>query len=110
MSGHIRKRGERSWEIKYDLGVDPHTGKRQTRYVSFKGSRREAQAKLAELLVAVAKGSHVDPNKVTVAEFVQGRIDQWEGSRSISARTAERYRELAKNQIEPFLVQNCYRS
>jgi integrase len=103
MRGHIRRRGETSWELKYEVAIDPHTKKRQTRYVSFKGSRREAQAKLAELLVAVAKGSHIDPNKVTVAEFVQGRIDQWEGSGNITARSAERYRELAKNQIEPFL-------
>ena len=23
MSGHIRRRGERSWELKFDTGVDP---------------------------------------------------------------------------------------
>jgi integrase len=103
MSGHIRRRDERSWELKFDLGTDPLTGKRTIRYQSFKGTKREAQARLAELLAAVAKGSHIDPNKITVAEFVRARIDQWEASGSISARSAERYRELAKNQIVPFL-------
>src|SRR4029434_1095343 len=83
-------------------GAD-RTGRRQTKYLSFKGSKREAQAKLAELLAAVARGSHIDPNKITIAEFVRERIDQWEGSGSIGARSAERYRELAKHQIEPFL-------
>jgi hypothetical protein len=28
MKGHIRRRGERSWELKFDLGRDP-SGKRK---------------------------------------------------------------------------------
>ena len=103
MKGHIRRRGENSFELKYEAGIDPRTGQRITKYASFKGSKREAQAKLAELLTAVAKGSHVDTSKVTVAEFVRSRIDQWEGSGSISARTAGRYRELNENQIVPHI-------
>jgi integrase len=103
MSGHIRRRGASSFELKYEAGTDPCTGKRITKYQSFKGSKREAQAKLTELLAAVAKGSHVDPNKITVAEFVRARIDHWEACGNISARTAERYRQLATNQIEPHL-------
>jgi hypothetical protein len=30
MSGHIRRRGARSWELKFDLGRHPVTGKRET--------------------------------------------------------------------------------
>jgi hypothetical protein len=101
MRGHIRKRGAGSWEVKYSLGTDPVTGKRQTRYATVKGSKREAQVKLTELLAAVAKGSHIDTSKVTVAEFVRSRINQWEKSGVISFRTSQRYRELAKNQIDP---------
>jgi len=55
------------------------------------------------LLAAVAKGSHVDQSKITVAEFVRTRIDHWEASGSITVRTAERYRQLAENQIAPHL-------
>jgi hypothetical protein len=33
MKGHIRRRGKRSWELKFDL---PGAG-RKTRYASFKG-------------------------------------------------------------------------
>jgi hypothetical protein len=33
-------RGERSWELKFDLGPDPLTGRRLTRYYSFKGTKR----------------------------------------------------------------------
>jgi integrase len=103
MSGHIRRRGARSWELKFDAGVDAKTGKRLTKYHSFKGTKADAKIKLAELVTAHAKGSYVDASKVTVAEHVAARIDQWQAAAVISARTAERYRELLANQIEPHI-------
>jgi integrase len=107
MSGHIRKRGANSFELKYDTGLDPRTGKRNTKYVSFRGSKRAAQAKLTELLDAVAKGTHVDRSAVSVAEFVRSRIDQWEASDKISTKTATRYRELNAYQITRHIGQKA---
>jgi hypothetical protein len=103
MKGHIRRRGENSFELKYDAGTDPRTGERRTKYVSFKGTKREAQVKLAELIAAVGNGTHIDASKVTVAEFVRSRVAQWESSGKISTRTAERYRPFAENQIGPHI-------
>jgi integrase len=104
MSGHIRRRGERSWELKLDVGRNPVSGARETRYHSFKGTRKEAQVKLAELITAVSSGSYVEPSKITVADFVRGRIDQWEAAPDgITARTAQRYRQLSEHQIVPHL-------
>jgi hypothetical protein len=37
MKGHIRRRGQASFELKFDLGRDPVSGKRRVRYQSFKG-------------------------------------------------------------------------
>ena len=73
MSGHIRRRGEGSFEIKFDAGRDA-SGRRLTKYQSFKGSRKEAQAKLAELLSESARGILVDTSKETLAEFA----DRWD--------------------------------
>jgi integrase len=103
MTGHIRRRGKGSFELKFDIGRDERTGKRRIRYHSFKGSRREADAKLIELMAAVGKGSYVERSKVTVATHVLARIAQWEAVGDISAKTAERYREIAENQIVPHL-------
>jgi len=105
MTGHIRSRGENSWELKFDLdlGRDPATGKRASRYHSFKGTKREAQRKLAELIAAASSGSYIEPSKMTVADFVRARVDQWEAAGNISARTAQRYRQLVENQIVPHL-------
>jgi integrase len=38
-----------------------------------------------------------------VADFVRARVDQWEAAGDISARTAQRYRQLVENQIVPHL-------
>ena len=42
-------------------------------------------------------------SKVTVADFVRARVDQWEAAGAISTRTAQRYRQLVENQIAPYL-------
>jgi integrase len=38
-----------------------------------------------------------------VADFVRARVSQWEASGEISARTAERQRQLLAHQIAPHL-------
>jgi integrase len=65
MSGHVRRRGKGSWELKFDLGTDPITGKRLTRYHSFKGTKREAEAELTRLKAGADRGKYVDPSKLT---------------------------------------------
>jgi integrase len=104
MKGHIRRRGERSWELKFDLGRDAVSGKRKIAYQSFKGTRRDAQIKLAELITSANRGSYVEPTKITVSDFVRARVDQWEAAPDgITARTAQRYRQLTEHQIVPHL-------
>jgi len=61
MTGHIRRRGTRSWELKFDLGADPLTGKRLTRYHSFKGTKKEAEIELTRLKAGADRGEYVDP-------------------------------------------------
>jgi integrase len=67
------------------------------------GARGEAQVKKAELIAALSQGSYVERSKMTVAEFVASRIQQWEANSTISARSAQRYRQLAENQIAPHI-------
>lgn len=107
-AGHIYRRGKSSWRLQFEGGPrDPVTGRRNTQYVTFRGAKKEAQAKLAKLVSEVGEGSYVEPSKVTVAEHVRARVDQWEAAydpaakTGISRKTAERYRELVENQIAP---------
>jgi integrase len=102
MSGHIRRRGERSWELKFDIGTDPATRRRRIRYASFKGTKRDAQAELTRLMAGAADGNYVDPTKATLAEY----LDRWErdwAAVNVSTKTIERYAELLKHHVRPHL-------
>jgi integrase len=100
MRGHIRRRGKNSWRLKFDAGRDA-AGNRKIH--TFRGTKREAQVRLAELIASVAQSSYVEPNRITVKEFVRARVDAREAAGAISARTAARYRELMENQIVPHI-------
>jgi integrase len=98
--GHIRQRGQRSWELKFDLGRDPVTGKRLSRYVNFKGTKREAQAELNRLLNSRNEGTYLDPTKMTVAEY----LEHWlpvDIDRRVAAKTAARHRGIVRHNIIP---------
>ncbi len=103
MTGHIRRRGAHSFEIKFDAGHDEKTGKRLTQFHTVRGTRKDAEFKLAELVASVGKGSYVGRSTLTVREHVQARIEQWEALEKITPKTAERYRELLENQITPYI-------
>jgi integrase len=102
MTGHIRRRGERSWRLKFDAGRDPAAGKRNIQYVTVRGTKKQAQAELTKLLAARDTGTLVTPNKATLAEYLRSWISTAE-TLSIAPKTAERYRQLIKNQIIPHL-------
>lgn len=102
MRGTITRRGRGSWRLKFDAERDA-SGARNIKYATVRGTKKEAQQKLAELVAAVGAGSYVEPSKITVGAFVSDRIAQWEAAGDISGRTATRYRELAANQIAPEL-------
>jgi integrase len=99
--GHIRPRGPGSWELKYDIGRDPITGRRRVRYRTVRGTKREAQRVLRDLLTAVDKGTHVDPGKLTLG----GWLRQWleEAEHKVSPKTLERYREIVEKHLVPAL-------
>jgi integrase len=111
MRGNITRRGKNSWRLKFDVGADA-SGKRRTRYVTIKGKRQDAQRELTRLLGAADAGTLPEPSKATVAEYLQawlgtGREDDEQsvrdGSNDLSPKTAERYRQLAEQQIIPHL-------
>jgi integrase len=101
MRGHLRERSPGRWAIVIDL--HDVAGKRRRKWHSFRGTRREAQVKCAELIAALSQGGYVEPTKVTVSEFARARVAQWEAAGDITARTAQRYRQLVEHQIAPHL-------
>lgn len=103
MRGSIQQRGRRSWRLRFDLVRDVGAGKRRMQEVTFRGSRREAENKLHDLLASVTKGTYVEPCRITLRQFLEDRLKHWEASGSITLRTLQRYRELVNDQIIPHL-------
>ncbi|HEY2837720.1 MAG TPA: site-specific integrase [Pirellulales bacterium] len=101
MTGNVTRRGVHSWRLKFESGErDGVTGKRLTRYVTVRGTKKEAQRELIRLLAEVENGTAVDPSRVTVAEYLRGWLD---GADHLANKTRERYRALAAQQIAPHL-------
>src|SRR5690348_7149344 len=98
MRGSIRQRSAGSWEIQLEL--DRVAGKRHRRFVSVKGTKKDAQRELTRLLSAADDGTLPDPTKQTVGEYVRRLLGS---SLDQSPKTLERYRELAERQIIPHL-------
>ena len=99
MTGHIRQRGTNAWELKFDTAADA-TGRRKTRYATFKGTKREAGQRLAELITAEKNGAGVDPSRTTVAQFLERWQRDWAAT-NLSPKTLERYAELIRKHIVP---------
>jgi integrase len=90
--------------LKFDAGRDPITGRRRTRYTSFKGTQRAARLELARLVSENAAGASVDPSKITLGDF----LDRWDrdfASINLTPKTRERHLQLIKNQIVPNIGQ-----
>ena len=99
MRGSIKKRYRSSWTIVLDTGKDPTTGKRRQQSITVKGSKREAEHRLAELLHQANTGSLVRRSKLTVGEF----LDQWlqdYAASQVRPNTLESYRGRAKHLIK----------
>ena len=98
MRGNITRRGKSSWQLKFDVASDDC--KRHTRYATVRGTYKDAQRKLTELLGAADDGTLPDPTSATVADYFRA----WLGSaREQSPKTLERYGELIDRQIVPHL-------
>jgi integrase len=96
MKGHLVRRGKHSWRLKYDVpGSD---GQRQTRYVTLRGTKREAQGEAAKILASIATGLHVDPSTESVAAFATRWLRDQAAS-NVSNQTFEGYAQMLRKHL-----------
>src|SRR6266487_615573 len=98
MRGNITKRGASSWRIKLD--VDTGATGRETRYVTVRGSYQDAQRELTKLLASIDAGAFVEPDQMTVGDYLKSWMASPHG---LAPKTAERYLALIENQVVPHL-------
>jgi len=97
-TGNITRRGKHSWRLKFDIGRNPATGERQTRLVTVRGTKKQAQEELAKLIASTATGQYVDASKATVAQFAERWLRDW-AARNTSNKTYTRYEQLLRKHV-----------
>lgn len=99
--GNIRKRSKGTWTLTVDLGLDPTTGKRRQTYRTVKGTKKDAEAALAELVRSVETGLDFDSSRLTVGAY----LEKWlEATRKrVKRRTIARYSELLRLHVTPIV-------
>ena len=115
MAGFIRLRKERwnkdpdnpkrrapnhSWEVCLDR--DPINGRRRQEWITVRGSRRDAEAKLTELLHKRNTGTEVDPRRITVKDYLRRWLRDY-AEVNVSPSTYERYEEMIEHHVIPAL-------
>jgi hypothetical protein len=101
MRGHIIKRYADSWSIVIDIARDPETGKRKQQWYSIKGTKKEAEKKLSELLHEIDTGNYSKPGKVTVGECLERWLNDCQPN--LSPRRFGRYKGTVNQHLIPAL-------
>ena len=102
MRGHIIKRAKNSWSIVIDIEKDPATGKRKQQWYTVKGTKREAESKMREMLDSKEKGTYVKPNKLTVGDWLNSWLEGYVKT-NCCLRTYDAYQSIVNIHLVPGL-------
>src|SRR3972149_634773 len=91
--GCIVKRGANSYRVGVTPPNDPATGKRKREWVSVKGTKKDAEKHLGELLHQMDTGTFVTPGKSTLSEYLEKWLQDY-AKPNLSPRGFERYRDI----------------
>jgi len=109
--GSIKKRSEGTWSIILELGyitvTDPETGeekkKRNQKWETFKGTKKQAEAYLTEKMNELNNGQYIGRSKVTFGEW----LDEWLRTEikppAKRPRTYKTYKTVIEKHIKPAL-------
>ena len=107
MRGSLKKRYKGSWSIILDLGyqVDPTTGerKRKQKWITVRGTKRDAERKLTELVHRADTGTFIEPSKVTVGAWLDAWLEKAIKPPRRSLRAYETYRSVITKHLKPKL-------
>jgi integrase len=98
MSGSLRQKYPGVWEVRFETGRDPLTGRRRQKSRSIRGSKREAQQALNALVVEADAGAYVGTS-TTFDQLCRQWLDLTENN--LSPTTLRTYRNLLDRRIFP---------
>jgi len=102
MRGHIRRKGEHSWQITLDTGTGAD-GRRRRYFETIHSTRKsDAQKRLNELLVTLEKGVYTPPGRLTVREHLHNWLEGYVKT-NCSQRTLDGYQSIIETHLIPAL-------
>jgi len=102
LRGHIRKRSKGSWTVVIDAGRDLN-GKRRQVWRSVRGTKRDAEALLSQLIHERNIGAEVvHPERMTVADFLRRWLNTY-AKPNTAPRTYRRYEQLVRVNLTPHI-------
>jgi len=102
MRGHITKRSEGSYSIVLDVGTDPATGRRKQQRVTVRGTKKDAEKRLAELFHQLDTGTFTKPSKDTLSDFLSRWLQDY-AKPHLTPRAYERYESIIRVHLTPSL-------
>jgi integrase len=84
------------------LPADSITGKRRQKSQTIKGTKRDAERALREVLLSIEQGAYVKPNKITLGEWLRQWLRDY-ASMNTTDRTQESYSSIIERHLIPSL-------
>jgi integrase len=95
-------KGEHTWRIILPLGRGPD-GKHKQKWVTFHGTRKQAEQELTKLTGEVDRGEFVSPTKQTFGTWLNEWLEKGVKPPMATASTYRTYRLAVENHIKPSL-------
>lgn len=99
MRGSVRRRGDGRWQVRVYLGRHPETGRIRLREKTVKGTKREAERVLGELLAQLDQGALPDAHGITMSQLLERWLEQNEDN--FSPKTVLEERGIINRTILP---------
>ena len=104
-TGHLRKREGINGAISYQLTAegdrDPLTGKRERKYKTIKGTKKQAEAELRKMITDLESGSVITASSMKLSDWMATWLNTY--LPNIEQTTRDGYQEKVDNYINPTL-------
>jgi hypothetical protein len=98
----MRKRYKNSYTVVLNLGHDSTTGKRKQQWISVKGTKKDAEKRLADLMHQLDNETFIKPGKTTLAEYLERWLMDYVWP-NLAPKTAEGYEHIMRRHLIPAL-------
>jgi len=101
MRGHIEKRSKDSYSCRVAIGKDS-TGKYRFHSETVRGTKKDAEKHLSEMLSRQDNGTFIKPTKITVSEYLERWLNEYVKP-NLGPRTYEGYESIVRCHLIPDL-------